>query len=255
MVLCPICQDTVKIPIIINVFPCYRPNTIHCFTFIRICLTCVFEYFHLKITSTCRPLSIKCLYCPESCNPQRLTFERNFTYDYFLSEMKPECLPLTCPFCFEHTSSILSHLQSCKYMYYQCDCGDVTFRLLSKYHNRHCPFFKTCEICYENIHQEDYANHLLLQHDHIECELCHEFFHFRDLRNHQLNHCLFRKVQCKFCIKNVWYKDFVEHLQTHEDKLLTSIDNLKSMISNVETMLNHIQQEKQLHSRIPSLEC
>jgi len=247
MVVCPFCQDTVSIPVLIHVFPCYDKNKIHCFTFIRVCLTCALQYLHLKTSRESRPTSVKCLYCPATCNPQTLSLTNHIQLDYFLPTVSPHVLPTNCPFCFQYTSSMTSHLLECKYNYVECDCGYVTFRQLLKYHTHQCPHYRTCKVCAKTVHERDYFHHLLLEHDHMECEYCHDYFHFREIGNHKTNNCPFRKVQCRFCIQKIPFNEFKEHLESHEKKLYSNIDNLKSMITNVEKMLHYIHEEKRLH--------
>lgn len=253
MVVCPICQDTVSIPVLINVFPCYDKNKIHCFTFTRVCLTCALQYLYLKSSRESRPSSVKCLYCPATCNPQTLSLSNHVQFDYFLPRVSPHLVPVHCPFCFEYTSSIISHLSECKYMYVECECGYVTFRQLLKYHTHHCPHYRSCKVCAQIIHERDYFHHLLLEHDHMECEYCHDYFHFREIVNHKANDCPYRKIHCRFCSKNIPFNEFKEHLEVHEKKLYSNIDNLKSMITNVEKMLEYIREEKSSHFHIIAL--
>ena len=120
---CPICLDTVKIPSQLTCFPCFHKTEIHCFSMIRLCFSCAVKYMFLHQSKHDRPYSVKCLFCPEICNPRKLTIKNTIEIDFYATTLCREFLPKTCPFCFNDFENILSHLKECSYLYTECPCG------------------------------------------------------------------------------------------------------------------------------------
>ena len=231
---CPICLDTVKIPSQLTCFPCFHKTEIHCFSMIRLCFSCAVKYMFLHQSKHDRPYSVKCLFCPEICNPRKLTIKNTIEIDFYATTLCREFLPKTCPFCCNDVENILSHLKDCPYLYTECPCGFVTFQQLQKFHQSNCYSFQTCRVCSKRVPKTSYFDHLLYDHDVMECVPCNQLIHYTEYLSHELHKCPYRLIHCQFCHTTLQHNEYEKHLENHLiqlQKISHQVEHMTKLIS------------------------
>jgi hypothetical protein len=149
-----------------------------------------------------------------------------------------------CPYCFLDYDSIFSHIETCGSAFFQCDCGYVTIRDLSRFHIMECSQNVKCSICDLYIKKNEYNNHLETLHELALCEKCNEITTVINLSAHQKFLCKFRLVRCRFCKDNFEFFNLNEHLEEHKQQLTSVIENLKNLLRNMYAKYHDISREQ-----------
>lgn len=242
--ICSICQCQVCIPVSLICFPCYSFNKFHCHSVNRVCYECVIRYCELNCNQNERSESLKCLFCPETCNLQKLNFSNTFQFDFLLhNQLYPN--KTECPFCFQFVSNIFHHLEKCNDSYIQCSCGYISLRQIYRYHFHDCPHYKKCNYCEEYIPKEDWINHLYEYHEMFECSECKEIVKENNKLIHKYYLCPYRIISCRMCNEQVCLHDLQEHFQKHKDEIKKSITDIKDFLIKLYEKYNEILQEEQ----------
>ena len=240
--ICVVCQDTVNIPVMLTCFPCYRKNNIHCHTFHRYCLKCVFDYLSFHVSCNERKEEVKCLFCNEKCRPPKLRFETSVEYDFLSLQNNPNLYQGRCPFCMKKEENIYQHLKECPYFYEQCDCGHVTLRQLKRFHNIHCDHFKTCFVCHERVHNLEYNDHLY-EHDYVQCLACQKHVKSGELLLHRMHQCENRRIKCICCKSLVPFKNLERHLLNHLETCKETMEEVSIISNKLEHIVEMVENE------------
>lgn len=243
---CYICQCNVSIPVIINCFPCFTKNKIHCNTYTRVCFECMIRFLQLNQSSYSRTNTLKCLTCDAVVNPRTLTFENSFDYDFFLQRVQMTGKE-KCPYCFLDFDNIFSHLDECGSCYTQCVCGYVTIRDLFDYHIYSCSDHISCFVCSKFIKVEHYNVHLEECHSKKMCSKCREIVDESHYSLHENFLCKFRLVRCRFCGENFEFHSLNEHLEEHKEELKETIELLKKLLKKMYERHFEITREQNIY--------
>ena len=228
---CSICLDETLIPVELTVFPCCSSQERNCYSFKRLCESCVKIYLELDVKLEQRSTFKKCLFCNSCINPRDIV-NKPYKKDFLLMSMDTRVLKCKdCEFQGTHLE-LEKHLEkNCPQKIIECFCNisGTREKIESSSHRKVCCFFKQCLICLEYIYCNDFEKHLSLEHKMFHCQLCQKPT-MTPLDLHIQEECSLRVVNCKHCpkklIANVYLDHIVEHI--HDSKLrLSLIDDLK----------------------------
>ena len=250
---CVICQENVFLPVIINCFPCYSKNEIHCYSMNRQCFRCVCDY--LQVFRENRELFRKCLFCPNTLflDETNLHYNDIFSFDFYLMKQDRNN-SYFCPLCKEACKEESCKEESCKeesckeecqqqdtrmnqirkgtqieiYRHMEIDCPFFPlFCLCKKYFFRHeidshkkkCIHFFYCFYCHVFLPSHEKKIHLIHSHSFMECPQCLELFPKDQIDSHLREKCPHRLVSCNLCFQSVSYSKIHIHLIKHGEDL------------------------------------
>lgn len=229
---CPICLDPALIPVEILAFPCSKNNSIHCFSFQRMCEKCAINVLELNRPPAERSEDKKCLFCDARINLRHI-FDKPYKKDFLL--MSADESLYNCPYCeFQGKQiEINHHLDTqCQRRSILCLCGMINdFQFIESHeHLRQCPFFAHCLICNEYIPSATYESHLLSNHSMLQCRACQKPTSL-SITEHLTVECPHRMVHCYHCNKKYTAFSYLDHLIEHTKESITRIELLKDILS------------------------
>lgn len=228
--ICYICQNEVYIPVELICFPCYKRNSIHCMTYVRICVSCAFPYLQLDKSLQDRT-NVKCLFCSKFCDTKQLTLENSFVFDYLKIREHQVSGSAMCPLCLKIISTnITEHLKNdCPHYYEQCVCGRVSTREWMSLHKRYCQKYHQCSLCKEYVEKSEFELHCFQKHDLLLCERCGQYISVHDFSFHVHHSCSKRLVQCDFCPEKIYFPEYEDHLLEHEKDIQSVMESVREM--------------------------
>lgn len=242
--ICYICQNEVYLPVEITCFPCYQRNNIHCFTYVRLCISCAISYLHLNKSVEDRT-NVKCLFCSKHCDTKILTTNNSFCFDFWQIR-ENNFSEGVCPFCFKIVNTNLPDhiLKTCPYFYEQCSCGRVTTKECMSLHVKYCTHYIQCKICRQHIKKFDFELHCFDHHDLFLCEPCGQYIISDDYFSHRNYRCPKRNISCEFCDKEIQFSEYEEHLLQHENDIQDALQSLREMSFRLYQKYSSIQRKR-----------
>jgi len=228
---CSICLEDCIIPVEMTIFQCTLTQDINCYSFKRMCESCVITYLELDKKYSSRNTFKKCLFCCSWVNPQEIVGKTAYKKDYLLMSLDTRKLPCkNCDFVGNHLELEKHVVKECKKKLVECNCNVVGPKdfIESKEHRKACAFFKQCLECDEYIYNNDFENHLRDSHEMIVCQFCQKPTVLKVQEHLQLE-CSLRKMECKHCPKTMVANQYLEHLIEHTKDCKTRLGLLKDL--------------------------
>lgn len=228
---CSICLDDVIIPVEITIFPCCNNHERNCYSFKRLCESCVLRYLELELKVKDRSFYKKCLFCDSYINPQEIV-GKSYKKDYMFMSMDTRILQCkNCDFKGSHLDLEKHVEKDCSKKLTECFCNVIDTReiLESPEHRKTCCFFKQCLICNEFVYCNDLEKHLGILHNMINCGLCQKPTTL-SINLHLKNECPMRLIKCKHCSETLIANLYLDHLIEHTNdckKRLSLLQDLK----------------------------
>ena len=178
---CPICLENVVVPVKLNCFECYKSHEIHCHTFQRFCLHCIFQS-NTNIE--------KCIFCHEPKKNKTMEID----YDYISND---HFSIYTCVFCKQTKGS---HLEIAKHIMenhvYHCACGEMIMNSNKKEHSKTCEKCLYCAKCDKDV--INICKHKKSKRINLECQYCGKCItNSCEVLDHYLTHVEEYKVKIK----------------------------------------------------------
>lgn len=246
---CCICFEDVLLPVRLKCFSCCEQhmflyttttqtvNMKSCYTYLRVCMYCADMYFQFLKPPSERVFHIKCLICPETTNPRRLTREKAYEMDFLYMK----CLgrrQTECPYC--HVDlGVVSHdevyehiTQQCEEFMILCFCHLPYRRANARDHIMTCSSYKQCDLCVTTpltvfVPKEGFEQHMISCHKRILCRSCHEYVDIEGMTHHILNECRERLMCCDICMNLVRWCMFEKHILRHYHDSRTKLTSLR----------------------------
>ena len=242
--LCYICQNEVYIPVEVTCFPCYERNKINCFTYVRLCVSCVIPYLQLNKAIEDRTC-VKCLFCSEKVDTKILTTQNSFVFD-FIQIREKQLLEGMCPFCFKMIQdNIVEHIkEECCNYYHQCICGRVTTREWLSLHQRYCSEYEECPLCKKVLEKKQFELHCFEEHDLLLCDKCNQYVKINDFSFHTNYQCSQRLISCNFCNERIPFPLYENHLIEHEKEIQNVLESIREMSFRLYRKFSDIQKKR-----------
>jgi len=213
---CSICMEDVRVPVKLKAFGCQS-----CYDVKRVCVTCARRLLHLNTyPPNQRPYSIKCLFCPTTCDPRALNAKTAYEKDKMLMSLLKRkdypCFHSDAGCAFKGNQGELDrHLQNaCVQRMTRCDCGAFHKVVNAPEHYHNCRYHKQCPCCSEWKHVDAMNAHISDVHHSQFCNHCHKIYPNRTVAAHE-GVCPLRRVPCEVCALPFAYNTMGEHLMSH----------------------------------------
>lgn len=235
---CLICKETPLIPVELICFHCFRPNTITCSSYTRVCRKCAHDYLELDKSVLERNTRKRCFFCSEKVSTRDLSPSVSYRKDYLLmvEDVKDD---YTCPYCHEYTGNQLSidhHLDNqCPLVFIQCPCGSAIRRQDFFNHLFFCSHHERCLSCHQFIAHTDLKKHMNEKHQQESCRWCQAFICSAHVSDHETLECPERIIMCSLCHSSIRFRNMNQHLEEHGQFFQTGF---RRLIQETTSVLN-----------------
>ena len=235
---CCICMEDVRVPVKLKAFGCQS-----CYDVKRVCVTCARRLLHLNtFPANQRPYSIKCLFCPTTCDPRALNAKTAYEKDKMLMSLLKRkdypCFHSDAGCAFKGNQGELDrHIQNaCEQRMTRCDCGAFHKVVNAPEHYHNCPYHKQCPCCGEWKHVDAMNAHISDVHHSQFCNHCHKIYPNRTVAAHE-GVCPLRRVPCEVCALPFVYNTMGEHLMSHVSERSSDVQGLVQRLKYVQGSL------------------
>lgn len=217
---CSVCLSSIKIPLILECFECFRPYEYNCMTKNRVCFFCFL---------TMREKKTNCLICRSKAKDYD---KFRVDLEYIYNDIKEN--DFQCKFCekqFQTHKDLYKHCFLEDKCIYKCECDKFIKKEEELFHKSQCEKFILCNFC-KSFHSKkkcskNSQNEYFCEENPERCLQCGEEVWNK---NHWTEECAYRKIQCPSCKEIHIADNIMEHYIEHLKKSKMKQEMLKEIL-------------------------